>query len=1457
MGLKNIIPEKLKKFISEARKSKCENQEYLIEICKKISLFINTIVLILVLAVSLEMPIILNIIISYIIAYWINRIFWDICTTWFYIDIIHGWMIYKEETKINKPYYRIITAIILYMKEPKKKYMYNKIQYVCSLIPKIIIYITLTLIEKYCNSIDMIYKKKLNKINFNTSYSVSQKKLINVLNNQTNKYICLFNIKKIITRKYQVKVNNIFKENLNIYTDNKIKLLNSMLTYIYLVINLCINMLVWNCNAFRILIKFSLALILLVLSSLIKKNLLLILSLKLNIKRNLLWQYICLTDYLKFKCSSVSTKLFFNYIDNIYINDKPIIFYILYQYLRFNLNTSLNKLKINMIIWLKKTHNKSIVCYNLYIPMQFNIHIKLNSLIKFLVKDIIFVSYNSFIKDKIIYVTSIYMKYYKLNSYKKILNKKYIAWICLSYYLNSKIGLHIIINNYTAVIYFIKQLNVIQIKLQDILGFIIVLLKLIIGIIISLKNQTIYNVQKYKSSLTVVLIKMIGDISTHIVFTYLLNFKDLYLSSNTQIKYFTINNLYLIIQNKLLYIIEVFNLNYSIINKYIHSIRFKYLFLEVKIYIANKKIPYKKLKNTAALYIIKYFDKLQYSILTKEKNFEHRNIEKYHKKNYNIKRIPSLFEKKIKLYKPIAKANLLLLFKFILTKLKIYINVIELIHIEYTKNIKTNSIRLFFVNNFILIIIKSTISSFSLIFHHKLAKIVLALKYILNLLFLFLARINTSPYYIFIINNAYIIIISPLLLIDFVLLDIYLTLLYFKLIGKNKRIRIKKLYKKLYKKLLQLMYLFCWSIKIIRIILKFIIKIITFLNSKLIYVVLFGCYFFNKHTSNVLYYELFDCRLFNYMSANKNLYEIGLFLNNKNSIYVLLTVLGILNMLRWAKRVHKVYGYFLWTLIIYPIFLESHKILYTKLLVINMFNIDTFEYLIAIKIGLLDLLNFKIYNAYHAVSILILIFIFIFAIRYEAFKGIYGNPKAQRWYFIKYPIIIILLEVFRFKIIQIIAVTMVYTCYSFDLYPLYMQTIVSINNSQLFCLIIYLIDNFLYNIERIDYYWVYMFLIPNFYVINFLIDLLMFFISYKWLFNYCKSFLNYDAKYVAFPVVMTELFFKYVSIYYVSYYLSIYVFIWINDGRLLWYGMQFSILWFIYLDFRVFKFPRKTMPWYFRQIVDLWPAAWANFHCDPKALYTDQFYYLTMRNKFASPKRDHQYYYYKLELWEKKLTLLHQEDKFNTIVSYTSFHRYMSRKENMLREFNVLNYQGWQSDWSYNCEKINTFSWKLDWWDKPHIYLFRKAFMLSNVKFYYFCYTKLVYRFASKYTHLNYLFFIASILDYFYTNNYIYTYNMSNDFRHRVLFKIGNYKKSCRVWSDIAAEKGEDYEYLEHLKKLKILLMDFSSGEQVKPYNWLFPPMFQERYKKEGWKMFQDPAIDNFCLDIRPNFIKW
>lgn len=865
---------------------------------------------------------------------------------------------------------------------------------------------------------------------------------------------------------------------------------------------------------------------------------------------------------------------------------------------------------------------------------------------------------------------------------------------------------------------------------------------------------------------------------------------------------FICNNIYVVYKYIRLYLINIYIKLYSNITIYTYNY-FTYLKnklyynidenikLEYRIYIYNRKLILKKIKIFIKTYLLFFLDNLEYHIILNKIFYKKKNIIKLHKIPKNTKPIKSEIELLTNQYILYAYQKLNLYFYY-------YINIISNLNYIYKLD-------------------------FKIITKHKYLNIRKCIK----------LDDKITIYINKILANIYIFIS----IINYIISDISLSVTYLLILLKKKYIlNILLIYIFIYLKKIKI-----FLKKYIKLILKNINIYLYLFISKTIYITLIFCYFYNKDTSIFILYNIYNDFLFDKLIYINNMYIINIFLNI-NFMYVLITILGLQIILYWSKTIHKLFGRYLWTMTIFPLFLESHKILYYKLLCINILSFNTFDFIFLLKYKILDLFNFKIYNIYQTYTTTLLILLIIFFIKIGAFKHIYASLLHSRWKYIKFPIIIYSIEIFRLKIIEYISLWIIYIYIKFKMHIFILKFIINLTNNNLYLFFIDFIQEFIFEIKSTPYYLIYNIFIPNMNLINFFIDLLIIYISLKWLLIYLNQYKKIDLKFIAFPLVTTEVILKYYFIYLFIYYFSQYIYIWIIDSTILWHLFRVSLISLIYLEIRVHKVPKKTMPWYFRQIIELWPSTYFNQWYTNEYLYIDQQRYIVLRFRLKTFKIGYKEIYKRCEIWNKIIILNYQKEKDKVTKQLTTFCRVMSRKENMLREINNFEYQGWYEDWQYNYHKINIYSWKLDFWDKPHMYQFKKTVFFSNIKFHFFFYNNILERYALKYMHLTYLFFLTNILDFYYTNIYIFILDIDD---------VSNLSR--RGWKKKFFNEYYTLEDYTHLKKLKLILMSFSSGETIKTPDWIFPPMYEKQYKLEGWSMFENPEIDAVVLDWRPD----
>lgn len=1332
------------------------------------------------------------------ISYILDRIFWDIITTWYYIDILQGFIIYFEKKFVPYNFYKWIIVIELilinykkcieiilnYLNENNKKYI-NKV--------------------KHINIINYLLNNLLNMYNVYLrlqSYLIIKSNKINSGNNFNFKFILKNNINK-------ADLSNPYKQ-LNLIN------LSYILNYTYVYI--------------------------------------------LNILNNL--------SNMAYS-HRLNTTVFFNKVNDLI---KSFLFFKKFDDLNNKL-IPISTLETNLVISLAivETNIYTFHIFNLTIAHNLDVYINNElgdeDMIEASIEDISDWKecFDEYIEYKIIDITDPVI----LNVYlfSKLLNNRIddkISYYCKNYELVIYDFFKIMVDIFLSGIYIYAYDLFHKNKINK---------KFVVNLYIS-------SIKFIKNNLILLL-----NIKSIIMYTYIniynLNFFSLTKYKDATLHYYTYSKM--LLNTTLVKIKQIINNFILNVNEFLINFKksFDSALLYAEIYYVNSKLPLKIIKNNCKLFLIKYLDYLEYCMLN-HTFYYRRNIKKYYKKQYTPIKIKNELHEKLLLKLNLIAAyiknfyiNYLVFIKNINIKFFNYLFIIK--YFKYNFSIYIETYIYFYIKELQLIYTNNIIYSFLIKLFYDLNSVLSALILIgypnnvirdikkINSYILFIdidyfkikkynyKLINYIDYSIINYNyvaKIFILFYQPLFIINYILSDISVS---FSIILK----KYKKLFTYLFNIYFNFIILSKLSFKKIKYLMFLILNTI---YTKTIYITFLISYFFNRYFIDYIYLDLY----LKYISIFKFKYKyyislLEIFIN-WNFLIVIISLMGILLVLKWSRSVHRFFGYFFWTMIVFPIFIETHKILYIKLFLENYLNMDSIGFVVALKLDLLDIFNYKLYNFFYLISLLILLIFYFFVVKYGAFRHIYANFKATRWKYIKYPIIIYAVELLRLKLIEFICIFILYVSCKYSIYVNSYYLCLKFNQNYIISKLLSFIKKFIIEFEDPEcYYLFYTIFVPNPYFLNLFIDLLLSFIALNWILTYCKEFKKADKKFVAFPLYVSEIFYKYIIIYYICYYLLVYLLIWISDGKLIWYGTQSLFVLFLYLDIRVHKIPKKTMAWYFRQIVELWPLTCSMLWTTPKYLYHDQQKYLSMRQKLRIPKKNFKILYNKAERWEKKIIFTFQRDKEIELYKFTAFCRLMSRKENMLREFNIFDYQGWQEDWTYCYKKINIFNWKLDWWDKPYIYLFKKLIYLTNMQICYFDHFPIIYRFSCKFTHFNGIHNIVKFFDYFYSNIYIFKFNNEYKYNHlmNLILRSKKYKSSCIDWKLDAHSKFDDKEELIHLKKLKIVLMEFSCGLRDKTPDWVFPSIYEKQYKKDGWKMFEDSRIDSVSLDWRPKIKKW
>lgn len=904
------------------------NRNFFLFLLRKISLLFNIYII----------TIYLNnyLLISIAISYFIDKIFWDIITTWYYVDILQGSIIYFEKKFIKYNFYKWLILFELLIKNYKK----------C-------LYLLLDNIK------EIKFNYNFNMKNINLTYLI-----INILIFFYNKYLY---------------INYYFMSNINCIEIN---------------------------NSFKFIIYKS----------------------KINMTRDYLFVNCIesLTNFIKLAFIQLHSKLLYIKLPTINYALNPIIYsnnfnrYLKYliHFKKFDdMNNKLiptSTLETNLVISLAivETNIYTFHIFNLTIAHNLDVYINNElgdeDMIESSVDDIgdWKECFDEYIEYKLIAIIDpIILNIYILS---KLLNKKFDDII--SYYCK----------NYDLIIYdfflFLTDKNLFLSKSYIKIYYLIYNYKTI-----NTLNNFKCKINKYTKYMLLTFLKYDFSIKLLCFNLYHLEITNYLNTAVNKFKY-NIGILKLLLQYmenaKKNIIINIMNIiiYMKTLNKPIEE-----FLLGIEIYYVNSKLPFKILKNKLKLFIIKYLDYLEYCMLS-HKFYNRRNIKKYYKKKYNPVKIKNeLNDNIIILYNHLYKY----IYNFLIKIKKYYFSFYDKINNYYfiLNYFKIN--RNLYIETYIYFYVKEIqILCTNIIVYNYLIKLFYDLNSVLSALILIsypnnvirdIKKINSYGFNINInlikynkINFNFLFINLKLKNIIDILINLYLPIFMLNYIISDMAISFNLLNKryKFFFTLLNIYFIdFIFFLKLfLKKSKKLFYLIITNIYSKTIYITFLISYFFNRYFIDYIYFDIY----LKYISIFKYKYKyyisiIELFMN-WNFLIVTFSLLGILLVLKWSRSVHRFFGYFFWTLIVFPIFMETHKTLYTKLLLSNYLNIDSIGFVLVTKFNLLSIFNYKLYNFLFLSSFLIFFFFFIYVIRQGAFRHIYANFKAIRWKYIKYPI---------------------------------------------------------------------------------------------------------------------------------------------------------------------------------------------------------------------------------------------------------------------------------------------------------------------------------------------------------------------------------------------------------------------------------------------------------------------
>lgn len=524
---------------------------------------------------------------------------------------------------------------------------------------------------------------------------------------------------------------------------------------------------------------------------------------------------------------------------------------------------------------------------------------------------------------------------------------------------------------------------------------------------------------------------------------------------------------------------------------------------------------------------------------------------------------------------------------------------------------------------------------------------------------------------------------------------------------------------------------------------------------------------------------------------------------------------------------------------------------------------------LAADLNIMSFLDYKLWHIVPFMNGVILLTLTLAACFSGAFRSIWKKQYNMRVYYVILPIIIIPIEFFKLKLVEIVSTYVLYLYIKYGIHLIMYKILIWIANTKIIKLLGYFYWHhlvFLKHYETLevvvrryhaDYSVLRWLSIPSVELISLLIDGFVLLLCGIGCLFYSKQFIKADEEYVAFPVVLIE--------FCVCLAIGLCVYdtlnLWLEwytlNGKFYWYTTQWLIYWFFYLEMRCYKFPKKKMAWYFKYIGEAMAFALPLFWTASLAIYVDQRNYLL----FTRPIRDIK----KTFKWDNKVMKpfkryrLYESYKYMelTLRLQGALHRYPSRKENMVREFTSLTYRGWLEDWRDNKKTISYFNWKLNWWLKPYVYLCRKAHNLRVFQWFYFEMEYAMRRFTYKLVHYNLVYAFSFWIDHHWANKYLFVYdNEENHVEHKwwyLLWKKRSYKKFAGKWCLKARTDSAIWDELRQLKLFRELIWLHEAGEE--PEMPTLPLKFLKMYKWKGIKMFFDKRLDlTYEENYRP---KW
>lgn len=603
-----------------------------------------------------------------------------------------------------------------------------------------------------------------------------------------------------------------------------------------------------------------------------------------------------------------------------------------------------------------------------------------------------------------------------------------------------------------------------------------------------------------------------------------------------------------------------------------------------------------------------------------------------------------------------------------------------------------------------------------------------------------------------------------------------------------------------------------------------------------------------------------------YLVRHNYLWPITIVFINLDLLYVIVPFLSTISLLLWSKRNQWYLGKWFWTFFIFPICLEFHRPLLIKLLWLLILEDYRTMNILFFKIPYISY-YITLNNLYHIPLIIIFIWFIRLSINGLAYRHIWKKPNLPRWHYLRFPIYICSIEIFRFKIIYFIHILMLYYYEKLEIISkIYELTLYVENEPEA----VYYYEFFLYTFLRIHIVDVLAFVTElkylNSFVLGFAIDFWIVFIVLRCLSLYSRDFLNTDKKYGMFPQCIYPLCFKY--FFYVVFTLWLYKQYLEIDIHLIiiFWIMKYSIFVFLYFQVTLYMFPRKVIPWYFSIISEFWPTLYNDIHKSMNIMIPTQDAMMVFqqifediikdwkkqRETYISDKKDYTFFY----LWQ------FQVRKRKKLHLFAAYNRLMTRMHFMLREHMDLFYLGWRFDFYTNWRKRFIYNWKINPWRQFKFHLIYRSLILKKLHKDFYNGLK-IYKFSIKYTYNTINYKCGAIFECIYLFNYaifkqhIKSMHKKNYWLKTNLFVYNKRRKMLYDWKQDLFYQSRRYEELSILQDLKqqILANNLEPANEFGERPEIFwPPEYWLRYKKEGWKLFTDPEIDKFIYAPFSNY---